>query len=36
VWDAVSETEVEAGEEIEVTGGERLLLRVRRSSKEGG
>jgi membrane-bound serine protease (ClpP class) len=36
LWDAVSETEVEAGEEIEVTGGERLLLRVRRSSKEGG
>jgi membrane-bound serine protease (ClpP class) len=36
LWEAVSETETEAGDEIEVIGGERLLLRVRRSSKEGG
>jgi membrane-bound serine protease (ClpP class) len=36
LWDAVSDSDVEAGDEIEVTGGERLLLRVRRSSKEAG
>ncbi|MGH7742712.1 MAG: NfeD family protein [Candidatus Eiseniibacteriota bacterium] len=35
IWDAVSETEIEAGDEIEVIGGERLRLSVRRSSKEG-
>ena len=36
LWNAVSESEIEAGDEIEVIGGERLTLRVRRSSKEGG
>jgi membrane-bound serine protease (ClpP class) len=36
LWDAVSDSDVEVGDEIEVTGGERLLLHVRRSSKEAG
>jgi membrane-bound serine protease (ClpP class) len=36
LWDAVSDSDVEAGDEIEVIGSERLTLRVRRSSKEAG
>ncbi|MBI1798276.1 MAG: nodulation protein NfeD, partial [Candidatus Eisenbacteria bacterium] len=34
LWNAVSETEVEAGSEVEVTGSERLTLRVRPASRE--
>jgi membrane-bound serine protease (ClpP class) len=30
VWDAVGDSEIAAGDEIEVIGGERLVLRVRR------
>jgi len=36
LWDAISDSDVEVGDEIEVTGGERLTLRVRRSAKEAG
>jgi len=34
LWQARSEVEIEAGREIEVTGAERLTLRVRPASTE--